>query len=122
MYNTKVYKEKGWAAPTSWNDLKDAKTKKAVIIPPINNTYGLYTLMMFARMNGGGEKNIEPGFKVMNDRGQSQRAGLRAVARQDDGAVPVGAGPAGRVGIRRACSPSPIPAFRWISSIRRKAR
>jgi putative spermidine/putrescine transport system substrate-binding protein len=65
MYNTKVYKEKGWAAPTSWNDLKDAKTKQAVIIPPINNTYGLYTLMMFARMNGGGEKNIEPGFKVM---------------------------------------------------------
>jgi len=65
MYNTKVYKEKGWAAPTSWNDLKDAKTKKAVIIPPINNTYGLYTLMMFARMNGGGEKNIEPGFKAM---------------------------------------------------------
>jgi putative spermidine/putrescine transport system substrate-binding protein len=65
MYNTKVYKEKGWPAPTSWNDLKDAKTKKAVVIPPINNTYGLYTLMMFARLNGGGEKNIEPGFKVM---------------------------------------------------------
>ncbi len=65
MYNTKVYKDKGWAAPSSWNDLKDAKTKKAVIIPPINNTYGLYTLLMFARMNGGGEKNIEPGFKVM---------------------------------------------------------
>src|SRR5260370_3683329 len=65
MYNTKVSKEKGWAAPTSWNDLNDAKTKKAVIIPPINNTYGLYALMMFARMNGGGEKNIEPGFKVM---------------------------------------------------------
>jgi putative spermidine/putrescine transport system substrate-binding protein len=65
MYNTKVYKDKGWAAPSSWNDLKDAKTKKAVIIPPINNTYGLYTLLMFASMNGGGEKNIEPGFKVM---------------------------------------------------------
>ncbi len=59
------------------------------MIPPINNTYGLYTLIMFARMNGGGEKNIEPGFKVMKDRDQSQRAGLRAVARQDDGAVPV---------------------------------
>ena len=36
-------------------------------MPPINNTYGLYTLMMFARMNGGGEKSIEPGFKVMKD-------------------------------------------------------
>jgi putative spermidine/putrescine transport system substrate-binding protein len=65
MVNTKVFKEKGWATPTSWNDLKDPKFKKQLVIPPINNTYGLYTLMMYARMNGGGEKNIEPGFKVM---------------------------------------------------------
>ena len=65
MVNTKVFKDKGWATPTSWNDLKDPKFKKQLVIPPINNTYGLYTLMMYARMNGGGEKNIEPGFKVM---------------------------------------------------------
>ncbi|MBS0517578.1 MAG: ABC transporter substrate-binding protein [Proteobacteria bacterium] len=67
MINTKVFKEKGWATPTSWNDLKDPKFKKQLVIPPINNTYGLYTLVMFARMNGGGEKNIEPGFKVMKN-------------------------------------------------------
>ncbi|MCC8430956.1 ABC transporter substrate-binding protein [Reyranella aquatilis] len=67
MVNTKVFKEKGWPIPTSWNDLKDPKFKKQLVIPPINNTYGLYTLMMFARMNGGGEKNIEPGFKVMKN-------------------------------------------------------
>ncbi|HRD77526.1 MAG TPA: ABC transporter substrate-binding protein [Hyphomicrobiaceae bacterium] len=65
MYNTKYFKDKGWAPPTSWNDLADPKFKKLLVIPPINNTYGLYTLMMFARMNGGGEKNIEPGFKAM---------------------------------------------------------
>jgi len=65
MINTKTFKDKGWATPTSWNDLKDAKFKKLLVIPPINNTYGLYTLMMFARMNGGSEKNIEPGFKAM---------------------------------------------------------
>src|SRR6266851_5451378 len=67
MINTKTFKEKGWATPTSWNDLKDPKFKKLLVIPPINNTYGLYTLMMYARLNGGGEKNIEPGFKVMKD-------------------------------------------------------
>jgi len=67
MYNTKYFAEKGWPAPTSWDDLKDPKFKKLLVIPPINNTYGLYTLMMFARMNGGGEKNIEPGFKVMKE-------------------------------------------------------
>ncbi len=65
MINTKTFKEKGWATPTSWNDLKDPKFKKLLVIPPINNTYGLYTLVMFAKLNGGGEKNIEPGFKVM---------------------------------------------------------
>lgn len=67
MYNTKVFKEKGWAPPTSWNDLKDPKFRKLLVVPPINNTYGLYTLVMFARMNGGSEKNIEPGFKVMKE-------------------------------------------------------
>jgi putative spermidine/putrescine transport system substrate-binding protein len=67
MYNTKVFKEKGWAAPTSWNDLKDPKYKKLLVIPPINNTYGLHTLVQFARMNGGGEKSIEPGFKVIKE-------------------------------------------------------
>src|SRR4051794_34690069 len=67
MYNTKVFAEKGWPAPTSWDDLKDPKFKKLIVIPPINNTYGLYTLLMFAKMNGGGEKNVEPGFKIMKD-------------------------------------------------------
>jgi len=67
MYNTKVFQERGWAPPTSWNDLKDPKYKQQLVIPPINNTYGLYTLMMFARLSGGGEKNIEPGFKVMKE-------------------------------------------------------
>jgi putative spermidine/putrescine transport system substrate-binding protein len=65
MINTKVFKEKGWATPTSWNDLKDAKFKQLLVIPPINNTYGLYTLLMYARLEGGSERNIEPGFKVM---------------------------------------------------------
>ena len=67
MYNTRYFKEKGWAPPTSWNDLKDPKYKKLLVIPPINNTYGLHTLVMFARMNGGSEKAIDPGFKVMKE-------------------------------------------------------
>src|SRR5690242_193695 len=38
MYNTKYFKEKGWAPPTSWNDLADPKYKQLLVIPPINNT------------------------------------------------------------------------------------
>jgi putative spermidine/putrescine transport system substrate-binding protein len=68
MYNTQYFKERGWAPPSSWNDLADPKFRQLIVIPPINNTYGLHTLVMFARMNGGGEANIEPGFKAMTER------------------------------------------------------
>jgi putative spermidine/putrescine transport system substrate-binding protein len=67
MYNTKYFAEKGWAPPSSWADLKDPKYKKLLVIPPINNTYGLHTLVMMAKLGGGGEKNIEPGFKAMKE-------------------------------------------------------
>ena len=67
MINTKAFEERGWPVPTSWNDLGDPKFKKLLVIPPIANTYGLYALMMFARLNGGGESGIDPGFKVMKE-------------------------------------------------------
>ncbi|MBB4017477.1 putative spermidine/putrescine transport system substrate-binding protein [Chelatococcus caeni] len=67
VYNKDLFAEKGWSAPASWDDLKDPKFKNLIVIPPINNTYGLYTLLMFARMNGGGEDDIEPGFKAMKE-------------------------------------------------------
>ncbi|MBM3601538.1 MAG: extracellular solute-binding protein [Alphaproteobacteria bacterium] len=64
-YNTKVFKEKGWAAPTSWHDLKDPKYKKVFAMSPFTGTYGLHTVIMLARVDGGGENNIDPGFKAM---------------------------------------------------------
>jgi putative spermidine/putrescine transport system substrate-binding protein len=67
MYNTKVFKEKGWTPPTSWNDLKDTKYAKQLVIPPINNTYGLEALVMLSKMNGGGESNVDSGFKIFKE-------------------------------------------------------
>ncbi len=67
IYNKKIFDENKWPAPTSWNDLKDAKFKKKLVIPPLNNTYGLHALVEFAKLGGGGEKNIEPGFKAFKD-------------------------------------------------------
>jgi putative spermidine/putrescine transport system substrate-binding protein len=67
MYNRKLFEDNKWPAPTSWNDLKDPKYRKKLVVPPMNNTYGLQTVIMMARLNGGGEKNIDPGFKVMRD-------------------------------------------------------
>jgi putative spermidine/putrescine transport system substrate-binding protein len=67
MYNKKVFDENKWPAPASWNDLADPKYRKKLVIPPLNNTYGLHTLVMVARQKGGGEKNIDPGFKAFKD-------------------------------------------------------
>jgi putative spermidine/putrescine transport system substrate-binding protein len=67
MYNMKVFDENHWAAPSSWEDLKDPKFKKKLVIPPLNNTYGLHALVVMAKRRGGGEKNIDPGFKAFQD-------------------------------------------------------
>ena len=67
MYNKKYYADNKLTPPSSWNDLKDVKFRKKLVIPPMNNSYGLHTVVMMARLNGGGEKNIDPGFKVMKD-------------------------------------------------------
>ncbi len=64
-YNKDVFAKNGWKAPTSWNDLADPKFKGKVVIPPITNGYGLLTLVMQARINGGGEDKIDPGFDAM---------------------------------------------------------
>ncbi|EJM53596.1 spermidine/putrescine-binding periplasmic protein [Pseudomonas sp. GM49] len=64
-YNKAVFAKNGWAAPTSWHDLENPKYEQKVVIPPVTNGYGLLTLLMMAKLNGGGETNIEPGFSVM---------------------------------------------------------
>ena len=64
-YNKEVFAKNGWKAPTSWNDLTDPKYKQKLVVPPISNGYGLHALLMMAKLNGGGEDKIDPGFEVM---------------------------------------------------------
>jgi putative spermidine/putrescine transport system substrate-binding protein len=66
-YNTEWFEREGWAPPSSWTDLKDPKYQGVLSIPPISNTYGLHTLVMMARLNGGGENDIDSGFSAMAD-------------------------------------------------------
>ena len=68
IYNAKLFQENNWPAPTSWLDLENPRYKSKVVIPPLNNTYGLLTLVEFARLNGGNETDIDPGFKAMKER------------------------------------------------------
>lgn len=65
VYNTQVFAKNGWPAPTSWKDLEDKRYAGKMVIPPITNGFGLLTLIMQARLNGGSENSIDPGFAAM---------------------------------------------------------
>jgi len=64
-YNTKMFKDNGWAPPTSWMDLADPKYKgKVVFQSAASSTFGLHGFLMYNRIKGGDEKNVDPGFKA----------------------------------------------------------
>jgi len=64
-YNRKMFTEKGWAPPTSWMDMADPKYKGKLVFPSItSSSFGLHGFLMFNRIKGGNEQNVEPGFKA----------------------------------------------------------
>jgi putative spermidine/putrescine transport system substrate-binding protein len=64
-YNTEAFKKAGLPKPDSWEILTDKKFKQKIAVPPISNTYGLQTLIMYSKMRGGSENAIDPGFTAM---------------------------------------------------------
>ena len=64
-YNKKLFAEKGWPAPTSWMDLANPKYKGKVVFQSMSSsTFGLHGFLMFNRIQGGNDRNVEPGFKA----------------------------------------------------------
>lgn len=62
-YNTRIFEEEGWAAPTSWMDLADPKFEGKVVFQSLSSsTYGLHGFLMVNRIQGGSETDVEPGF------------------------------------------------------------
>jgi putative spermidine/putrescine transport system substrate-binding protein len=59
--------EKIKVAPTSWRDLWKPEFKGRVGITNLNSTLGTGFLVEVAKMFGGSEANVEPGFKALND-------------------------------------------------------
>ncbi len=51
--------------PKSYKDFLDPAFEGHIAFPTITNGYGTDFLVMLARANGGGEKNIDPGFAAM---------------------------------------------------------
>ncbi|CAN7386253.1 ABC transporter substrate-binding protein [Bosea sp. LjRoot9] len=68
VYSKDAFARNNWPVPTSWNDLADPKFKGKIVIPPLNNTYGVISLVQVAKANGGGETNIEPGFAAFKNK------------------------------------------------------
>ncbi len=66
-YNAEMFERNGWEPPTSWSDLADEKFKGKLVVPSISNTYGLHALIMAARINDGGESDIDPGFEYFKN-------------------------------------------------------
>ncbi|WP_455282289.1 ABC transporter substrate-binding protein [Cupriavidus necator] len=64
-YNAEAFKKAGLPKPDSWEVLTDKKYRQKIAIPPISNTYGLQTLMQFAKMRKGSDQNIDPGFTAL---------------------------------------------------------
>ncbi|QTD45697.1 ABC transporter substrate-binding protein [Ottowia testudinis] len=65
VYNKKMFTEKGWAAPTSWMDLADPKYKGKVVFQSMpSSSFGLHGFLMFNRIQGGTDSNVEPGFNA----------------------------------------------------------
>lgn len=53
--------------PTSWADFWSPEVQGHVAFPDISNGYGMNFLVMAARINGGGEENIDPGFAALKE-------------------------------------------------------
>lgn len=53
--------------PTSWADFWLPEYQGHVAFPDISNGYGMNFLVMAARINGGGEENIDPGFAALQE-------------------------------------------------------
>jgi putative spermidine/putrescine transport system substrate-binding protein len=68
VYNREAFQKQGWAPPASWADLADPKFKGKLVVPPLNNTYGVHALIMEAEINSGGTRAIDPGFTAFKQR------------------------------------------------------
>lgn len=63
VYNTDQIKEE----PTSWKALWDPAYAGRVAVPDITTSHGAFFLLTAADMNGGGLKNVDPGFELIKE-------------------------------------------------------
>lgn len=65
IYNEKIFSERNMAAPKSWADLARPEFKDRIVLRPLSSGYTLTVLIALARINGGAERNVDPGFRAL---------------------------------------------------------
>jgi len=65
VYNPEWFEANNISPPNSWADFLRPELAGKMLIQNISNTYGLMVLVELARLGGGGESNIEPGFEKL---------------------------------------------------------
>jgi putative spermidine/putrescine transport system substrate-binding protein len=71
QYASRVFRDKGWPAPTSWYDLWRPEYKGRVGLYAGTNAYTQYFIPLLARLEGGGERNTDAAFKRLRELGPS---------------------------------------------------
>ncbi len=66
-YNTKVFSDHGWSAPTSWNDLWDPRFKGHVALLTITVAATQSFLQVISQINGGTAANVDPAFQKIGE-------------------------------------------------------
>jgi len=67
LYNEEELKNHKLPVPSSWSDLKKREYAGRLGITAPQSSMGTAALVMLARINGGGEQNIEPGFQATKE-------------------------------------------------------
>jgi len=67
QYSARVFKDKGWAAPTSWYDLWKPEFKGRVGLYAGTNAYTQYFIPLLARLEGGNERNTDGAFRRLRE-------------------------------------------------------
>lgn len=65
LYNEDAFERAGLEPPTSWYDLLRPELAGRTSITALESTMGTAALVMFAKMNGGGVDDIDPGFEFV---------------------------------------------------------
>lgn len=69
VYNDQVFEENGWAPPKGFADLARPEFKGKIVLPTCCTSFGLYLTIELARLNGGSEKDLEPGIQALKNLG-----------------------------------------------------